>query len=184
MFKKKIYIIFLLIIIILGFIYFVFYKMPDNTIKEVLNDYSPVSSIEIIHQENIQSNILIFYTHKDEKNNDVLFAYVKRRFGEYKIVNSGYYGNVFNQYKKEGLYYNYIGNYNKSPFPIIWGIAPKTIDDINIIESNSDKIIDAKIIKKQDFILWFASIDDVDKVKFIGSNKEKNKIIIAKILDI
>lgn len=74
-------------------IYFVFLRMPDETIEEVINEFAPEPSVNIVFKEKIHGGIMILYM--DKEVDDLYMAFAKKRFGEYKIDYSSFHGDAF-----------------------------------------------------------------------------------------
>ncbi|MDU5106396.1 hypothetical protein [Clostridium sp.] len=148
-------------LIIAGIIILIFIiinsKGRKGTIEEALN-INEASNLKIIHEEITDKGSIVFCISTNNSKEYLSTAFVNKNLFGYRELYSGT-SSIDGIYKRD-LTAQYFPAIKESPLPIYFGvILNDEIKEVNVKDSNSSEVKEAKIIEAGDKRIWLMYMD-------------------------
>lgn len=181
--KRKLVYIFIAIVLLLVIFMLIRYISGAKTIHEALH-VPHHEYIDIIHQENIQHGIIVFYhliEHDSQSHDNISVSFVKKRFGNYKEIYSTVQGDIDTMIERFGFTFTYQPAFKKISPPLYFGLVDNPeIAQIKIVELESQAEKLATMVQGSDETLWFLDMTELKGTDYqiIALSKDNKEIAI------
>lgn len=131
-----------------------YYLSGDKTPVEALASYSTAASLEILHEESLGDETLLLY----RRNEGLGAAVAKKVLTGYKIVYSGYQGDLITTIERLGMSDMYFPSVEGTK-PLFFGvIAKRGVDRLTVLSRGGQREVTARLIEKKDYSFWVADM--------------------------
>lgn len=155
--KYKLISILIISVIIISIFIILNSKGREGKIEEALN-IDATSNIKIIHEEITDKGSIVFCISTNNSKEYLSTAFVNKNLFGYRELYSGT-SSIDGIYKRD-LTAQYFPAIKESPLPIYFGvILNDEIKEVNVKDSNSSEVKEAKIIEAGDKRIWLVYMD-------------------------
>lgn len=135
-----------------------------NSVKQALG-IETNNNLRIIHEEPTDKGSIVFISNTDNSNKYLSTAFVSKNIFGYKDLYSGV--SSLEGLDRVDLTANYFPAIEKTSLPIYFGvILNDKIEKVNVKQTNSSEIKDAKIIETDDYRIWLVYMNGFKGKKF------------------
>lgn len=155
------------ILVTAALICFVIITYSGESIEEMLPRIQD-KPIEVLHEEEFDQGTIVFYQHVGLKNEDLSFAYFRKRLvGGYKLLTSGTQS-VSSGLSHHGVSFTDMAEMNGEFPPICFGlIGNEEISDVKVIEKRRNIEQATEIIKTRDKRFWICELENFQGTEWI-----------------
>ena len=158
---------------------FVIITNSGESIEEMLPRIED-KPIEVLHKEEVDQGTIIFYQHVGLENEDLSFAYFRKRLlGGFELLTSGTQ-EVSSGLNHHGISFTDMAEMNGEFPPICFGlIGEDEIVDVKVIEKSRCIEQEVKIIKSGDKRFWICELVDFQGTEWIliGLGNDRKEIL-------
>ncbi len=153
-----------------------YYLAGDKTAVDALASYSTAANLELLHEEALGEETLLFYRREEGLGT----AVAKKTFNGYKIVYSGYQGDLITTIERLGMSDMYFPSVEGTK-PLFFGVIAKHgVDHLTVVSRETHDKVTARLIEKKDYAFWIADMTGFTGSRFaINAYTESGKQVLS-----